>query len=134
MNSRKQTQSIIPNIIHSLNANHLINLINNAIKEKFFPIINIHDCFGTHPNKMEILEYKVKKEFILLYTKDKFINTFHKRLIQAIKDNQFKIIEIKDNKFVENNDKNNSLLKIPSIPKLGKLDLEKIIKSKYLIY
>jgi DNA-directed RNA polymerase len=133
MDSRKQTQSIIPNIIHSLDANHLINLINNAIKDKFSPIITIHDCFGTHPNKMEILEYKVKKEFILLYTKNKFINTFHKRLILSIKDNQFKIIEIKDNKFVENKDKNNSLLKIPSIPKLGKLDLQKIIKSKYLI-
>src|ERR1700719_2516231 len=133
MDSRKQTQSIIPNIIHSLDANHLINLINNGIKDKFSPIITIHDCFGTHPNKMEILEFKVKKEFILLYTKDKFLSTFHKRLIQSIKDNQFKIIEIEDNKFVESKDKNNSLLKIPSIPKLGKLDLEKIIKSKYLI-
>ena len=66
MDSRKQTQSIIPNIIHSLDANHLISLINNAIKDKFSPIITIHDCFGTHPNKMEILEYK-KRIYFTLY-------------------------------------------------------------------
>jgi len=30
LDSRKQEQAIIPNIIHSLDANHLINIINYA--------------------------------------------------------------------------------------------------------
>ena len=36
-----------------LDATHLILLINNSEIEGFGPIITIHDCFGTHPNKME---------------------------------------------------------------------------------
>ncbi len=54
-------QAIIPNFIHSLDASHLINLINNAIKDNFTPIISVHDCFGTLPNKMGELEHRVKK-------------------------------------------------------------------------
>jgi DNA-directed RNA polymerase len=66
----KQVQAIIPNIIHSLDASHLINLINTAINKNFTPIISVHDCFGTHPNKMDELSFLVKKEFITLYTKE----------------------------------------------------------------
>nr|YP_010130257.1 DNA-dependent RNA polymerase [Clavaria fumosa]QPZ51159.1 DNA-dependent RNA polymerase [Clavaria fumosa] len=130
LNKQKQKNSIIPNIIHSLDASHLINLINNATKDKFYPIITIHDCFGSHPNKMALLEYIVKKEFILLYTNEKFLSKFHKRLIQSIKDNNFSIIKKdKKNYVICNND----YLIIPKIPKIGKLDLEKIIQSKYMI-
>src|ERR1700726_4592241 len=59
LNTLKQKQAIIPNIIHSLDATHLINLINKANHLSFKPIISIHDCFGTHPNKMEELEFMV---------------------------------------------------------------------------
>ncbi|KAJ3738302.1 hypothetical protein DFH05DRAFT_1364050, partial [Lentinula detonsa] len=64
----RQTQAIIPNIIHSLDASHLVKLILNAEKDNFHPIITVHDCFGTLPTKMEKLEFRVKKEFIDLYS------------------------------------------------------------------
>jgi len=49
----KQTNAIIPNIILSLDAKrtHLINLVNKYQDQGFAPIITIHDCFGTLPNK-----------------------------------------------------------------------------------
>ena len=93
LDKRKQNQAIIPNIIHSLDANHLMSVINYSYKHLPFPIITIHDCFGTHPNNMEDLEKIVKLEFIKLYLiEDKtFLERFHDRIIQTIKDNQLKI-------------------------------------------
>ena len=131
LDNRKQALAIIPNVIHSLDATHLINLINEAEKEKFGPIITIHDCFGTLPSKMEELDYRVKKEFVLLYTQQNFLNTFHNRIIQTIKDNNIEIEKHEDGnsyiiiKGIINN--------IPNPPKQGDLDLKNIMNSKYLI-
>lgn len=132
MDKQKQCNAIIPNIIHSLDASHLINLINNSGDLGLDPIITIHDCFGTHPNNMENLIFRVKKEFILLYSQENFLVKFHDRTIQNIKDNNFEILfnEVDQRNYVIIND---SLEKIPNIPKLGKLDLQKIIEAKYMI-
>jgi len=128
--SSKQTNAIIPNIIHSLDASHLINVINSTPYSEY--IITVHDCFGTHPNDMEILATRVKKEFILLYTQDNFLQKFHDRIIQSIKDNNFEINlnQMEHGYFVIFNDE---YIKIPNVPKLGSLDLQKIVDSKYMI-
>jgi len=128
----KQVQAVIPNIIHSLDATHLINLLNYADDNKFKPIITIHDCFGTHPNKLEELSFMVKKEFVLLYTQSNFLENFHDRIIQAIKDNQYIIYKDKEigEQFVRINRKTYI---IPQVPKLGSLDLQNILESKYMI-
>jgi DNA-directed RNA polymerase len=54
-NKLKQSNAIVPNIIHSLDATHLIKLINKSGDNKFEPVITIHDCFGTLPNQMDEL-------------------------------------------------------------------------------
>jgi DNA-dependent RNA polymerase len=130
---RKQTQAIIPNIIHSLDANHLIKIINSAKEDNLSPIISIHDCFGTHPNKMGELEFKIKKEFILLYTNENFINTFHNRIIQSITDNNINILTINNKNYVEIENEDCTLVEIPNVPKLGELDLNNIIHAKYMV-
>jgi DNA-directed RNA polymerase len=61
LDKKKQSQAIIPNIIHSLEATHLINLINYVDDQNFMPVVTVHDCFGTLPKKMVDLEYLVKK-------------------------------------------------------------------------
>lgn len=98
----KQIQGIIPNIIHSLDASHIMGLIKNANKDKFTPIITIHDCFGTLPKKKKMgeLEHRVKKEFGLLYTRNNFLSDYHKRFIQSLKDNNFKLIKENGTLFV----------------------------------
>lgn len=133
-NKSKQTQAIIPNIIHSLDANHLINLINNAGDQNFEPIITIHDCFGTHPNSMGDLEIRVKSEFVLLYSQDNFLEKFHKKIIQSIIDNQYEITTIHDGKSETKTVLINDKIEIiPDLPKLGELDLKKINESRYFI-
>jgi DNA-directed RNA polymerase len=73
INKRKQIQAIIPNIIHSLDASHLIKIISYVIRRQDNPLYNmnylkyiipVHDCFGTHPNQLGILEEIVKREYI----------------------------------------------------------------------
>jgi DNA-directed RNA polymerase, mitochondrial len=131
LDKNKQVQAIIPNIIHSLDATHLINLINNAITNNFTNILTVHDCFGTHPNQIDELFFVVKKEFILLYTQDNFLKTFHNRALQSFKDNNFIIFKDEEgNNYLQPYKKR---FMIPNIPELGKLDLENIINSKYMI-
>ena len=130
LNNVKQAQAIIPNIIHSLDATHLMYIINSAEKNNFTPIITVHDCFGTLPNLMGKLEHDVKKQFILLYSQNNFLDNFHQRFIQNIIDNQFEIKNIEGKDYVIFEEKK---LEIPEKPKLGELDLENIINSKYMI-
>jgi len=73
INNRKQIQAIIPNIIHSLDASHLIKIINSVSRghkdaryrvNYLKYIIPIHDCFGTLQNQLGLLEEMVKREYI----------------------------------------------------------------------
>ena len=130
LNSRKQVQSIIPNIIHSLDASHLINLINKGLSNNY-PVLTIHDCFGTHPNFVEELRNKVTSEFVNLYSQPDFLLQFHNRMLQAISDNQIKICtDDKNNNYIIFNNKK---IFIPSLPIKGQLNIQEIIKSQYLI-
>lgn len=53
-------------------------------------------------------------------------------MIQSMKDNKFEVLFNK-NEFHNYVVANDNLIKIPNVPKLGKLDLQKIIDSKYTI-
>lgn len=132
INKSKQSDAIIPNIIHSLDASHLMNVVISAVERNITPVISVHDCFGTHPNKLESLAHLVKIEFIKLYTQEIFLKKFHDRNLQSISDNNIKIHkdELTDVHYVL---LKRTRLNLPEIPKLGNLDLNKIIHSKYMI-
>lgn len=142
INKRKQIQAIIPNIIHSLDASHLIKIIISVIRGQEDPfnmnslkyILAVHDCFGTHPNQLSILEEMVKREYIWIYSNEKFLVKFHNKIIQNIKDNNLEIIN-KGNKIfvVFYNNQKKELLLIPEIPKEGKFNIKDVIYSKYMI-
>lgn len=71
LDKRKQVYAIIPYIIHSLDASHLMNIINSADNIKnIYPIL---DCFGTHPNNLDTLIYLVTPELFLIYANSKFL-------------------------------------------------------------
>ena len=145
VDKRKQNQAIVPNIIHSLDASHLINVINCWYKKDNYPIISIHDCFGTHPNSMNKLAKVVRSEFVLLYTQHNFLQKYNEKILSNILDNGYAIIEKDGEKYVEyfHNKKRpdgseytstkKTLYLIPVVPKMGDLDLKEIIKAIYLI-
>jgi DNA-directed RNA polymerase len=83
---------------------------------------------------MDLLQFCVKKEFILLYTNEKFLDKFHNLNIQNIVNNNYEIIKHNNIEYVLYFDGKEYLqLPIPKLPKLGNLDLQKIINSKYMI-
>ena len=68
LDKRKQVNAIIPNIIHSLDASHLMKIIISAKRNSYLNILSVHDCFGTYPNHVGEMIEIVKEEFIKLYT------------------------------------------------------------------
>jgi DNA-directed RNA polymerase len=84
--TRAQTQAILPNIIHSKDASHLILILNNL--KKVNPVISIHDCFGCLPNNMIDLENLVKLEFINLYSKSNYLEKFNSDLLEILDKNK----------------------------------------------
>lgn len=128
MDRKKQVQSIIPNIIHSLDATHLMNIVNNASKNH--PVLTIHDCFGSHPNFIESLKYLVIIEFVKQYSDYRFLSLFHSRILQNLKDNNLILMEdLKGDYILFENKK----LQVPKIPPSGQLNLNDILKSEYFI-
>ena len=99
----------------------------------------------THPNNMYILATIVRSEFVLLYTQHNFLEKYNERVINSIKDNNYEIIEKDGNKYVsyfgtkkiKDDTKYFSLRKklylIPTVPKMGDLDIKKIIYATYII-
>jgi len=131
VDSRKQVNSIIPNIIHSLYASHLINIINTGLINVKNPnIFTVHDCFGSQPNNIEQLKILVISEFVKLYSNKNFIKTYHERIIQSLNDNKYIIHTNKDGKLLIQLKRTQNY--IPEIPKPGELEYNKILLSKYL--
>jgi hypothetical protein len=130
-NKIKQVLAIIPNIIHSLDASHLVAVINTAKDNNISSIVSVHDCFGTHPNKMAQLSNIVRSEFVKLYSQSNFLHKYHDRIIQTITDNNFEIIELKGKKYVVDSNKTKFL--IPQLPPEGELDINKINKAILMI-
>jgi DNA-directed RNA polymerase len=55
--------SIIPNIVHSLDAAHLFKTVANFD----YDIMTIHDCFCVHPNNSNKLRKELKLAFVDMY-------------------------------------------------------------------
>ena len=64
LDKKKQVSAIIPNYIHSFDANNLMLVIRECMSKGNRNIMSIHDCFGTHPNDMINLYEIVKIQFV----------------------------------------------------------------------
>ena len=63
---RKQCNAIAPNVIHSLDASHLVSVVNEAP----FDVAVVHDSYGTHPNNMDALQDILRTTFVSQYAGD----------------------------------------------------------------
>jgi DNA-directed RNA polymerase, mitochondrial len=111
VNKRKNKAAISPNVIHSLDAAHLLSTIivgkDNGIKNFFV----IHDSFATLPDQTWNLFHCVRRSFIEQYKDWCMYDDFLYQTKQLMK--------------------NPSNPKIPDIPDKGDLILEDIMKSDY---
>ena len=70
INKRKMRTSIAPNFVHSLDASHLM-LVLNALKNMGInDIATVHDSYGTHAGACDLIHYAIRKTFIDMYSGD----------------------------------------------------------------
>ena len=66
--SQKQRNGIAPNLIHSLDASHLMLTVEAAASEGIGDILTIHDCFATHAGDTERFSQIIWQQFVRMYT------------------------------------------------------------------
>lgn len=131
--TRAEVQAIIPNIIHSMDASHLMEVIYKWSK-KYEYILTIHDCFGCHPNDMLNLSTLVREEFINLYSNKDFLKNIHEKFTRNLLDYKVPVLE-KNGKMcavIINKHKRKEYLELPILPKFGDLDISQL-NGKYFI-
>lgn len=66
----KQRDALLPNLIHSLDATHLMLTLLEARARGVNDIGSVHDCLLVHPNRAETLARTVRQSFAALYAPD----------------------------------------------------------------
>lgn len=84
INAKKQIRSLMPNLIHSLDAAALSLLVHNLKEVNNF--YAIHDCFAVTANNIDILITRLKYVYIKIYTEDNYLKQWDNSLKQALKD------------------------------------------------
>jgi len=86
LSKNKQKISLMPNLIHSLDAASLA-LLYNSFYSNYKPIVNfyaIHDCFTTTCDRVDTLINYLKVVYMNLYTEDSYLRKFDKGIIDSI--------------------------------------------------
>ncbi|MDC0134506.1 hypothetical protein OAI36_00465 [Alphaproteobacteria bacterium] len=107
----KSASAIAPNVIHSMDAAHLLLTVLNGLQVKIQDYFLIHDSFATTPADTQKLYEIIRKSFIEIYS--------DYCLYQSVLD--YNIDQFTDLSKVE----------LPSIPTKGKLVLQDIKDSRY---
>lgn len=113
IDSRKQALGISPNVIHSLDGDHLkrtaLMCVDNGITDLAF----IHDSFGTHAANTGAMAYLLREAFIEQYSTVDVLLEFRKEIVRQL-EGYPELIE-----------------QIPELPTKGSLDLSQIRFSDY---
>lgn len=82
IDSRKMTNAIAPNVVHSLDSSHLLLTVLRAAEENIFNYALIHDSFGTHAADTERFFFLIRETFVELYSNDVFKELESELMIQ----------------------------------------------------
>ncbi len=118
---RKQVSSFLPNLIHSLDAAHMM-LTATAMKSAGKRFVSVHDSYWTHPSDISDLN-KVWFESTLLHVTCKLLRDAFVKLHSSFSLEEFAL------KF-----NYPPGAKFPKLPSVGKLDLNLIRNSTYLFH
>ena len=110
INHVKTTNGKSPNLIHSMDAAHLINTIYSCIAEGISSFAMIHDSFATHAGNTDILRDTLRKEFVGIYSENQLAR-FRDEIASQLSHKLAK--------------------KLPEVPSLGALDITKVLNSTY---
>ena len=107
----KSKSAIAPNVIHSMDASHLLLTVLKGLENNVKDFFLVHDSFATSPTDTPIMYRVVREAFVEMY------ENFD--LYQSILD------------VTKENLDNSEEIEFPSLPTRGNLDLKGVLKSDY---
>ncbi|WP_432473697.1 DNA-directed RNA polymerase [Amphritea sp. HPY] len=110
IDKRKSANAISPNIVHSLDASHLMQTVANAHAKGITNFALIHDSFGAHAGLTEKFYWIIRESFIQTFDENYFPNLLE---------------QFKSQVPPERHDE------FPPLPEQGKLDPMSILDSEY---
>jgi len=82
IDTRKQISSVAPNFVHSMDATHLMMVVNRMADEGVTDsFAMIHDSFGVHACDVDEMQFIIREEFIKLYGEDILVKTYQSTLL-----------------------------------------------------
>lgn len=106
----KMAAGISANMVHSMDAAHLMKVVNRASDEVITSFALIHDSYGVHPSEVDTLHRLLREEFINLYQGD-WLEEFERQLTEQLPADVVALF--------------------PERPRLGSLDIESVKDSRY---
>lgn len=76
VDTRAQSNAICPNVIHSLDACHLMMVLNRSKEMGITHFASIHDCFYVHPSHVSLLSKIIRESFVDMYSDTNFLEDF----------------------------------------------------------
>jgi DNA-directed RNA polymerase len=73
---RKQAMAAAPNYVHSFDAAHMALTINQGASAGITHWATIHDSYGTHAARMDVLNRVLREEFVAIYREDWLTQTY----------------------------------------------------------
>lgn len=107
LSARAQSQGVSPNLIHSLDAAHLIATVNAAQVE----VGTVHDCYLVHAGHAEGLHHAIREEFVRLHERD-ILGEWRAELQARLPEG----------------------VVLPPVPPTGDLGIQEVLKSRYLFH
>ncbi len=108
INRKKQSSSIAPNYIHSMDGAHLQLTVLNAVNAGIHHFATVHDSYACPVAQAQKLAEVVRQSFVQIYTEHDVLEDF-RRDMQPLSDK-----------------------KLPDPPQKGDLDINQILDSKYI--
>lgn len=110
LDKKKQALGISPNVVHSLDASHLMTTVNYCLDADLHSFAMVHDSYAVHACDTDQMNYLIRRAFVDQYSDD-VLADFRQQLINQI-----------PGELAE---------KIPDLPPQGDLDPELIMDSEY---
>ncbi len=107
LHPQRQRSGISANLVHSMDACHLMATIRELGASGIVDIICVHDEYGTHACHMDELQYILRQIFVKMYSENNILAQF------------------------KEHNQNLSGIDLPEIPSMGDLSLNDILKSEY---
>lgn len=111
----EQMNALVPNVIHSLDAAHLMKTVNACTSIGITSFHAIHDSYGTHAANVETLHRIIREEFVALYKGD-YLRSLSQQFIEQLP------VELQERaKQAEET----------ILSKMGSLDLNSVLEAQY---